>query len=262
MMKSPLFLLLSLGLAASLCCIYVSRPPLADSRPVDSVGSTILESFSASEGSSGPAEALFVEAPLVGGGSEDRIRAESGLAPLSSVGRRVVSDENLQARGAGMGSSNQESGAATTEAKRAYDPNAEPTQILAVIDGDGSGFTLGEDQLGGLSAHSVSKNEIALRDPSTNEQTKVNALAQLTGAYAEKSKEVHFLQEIARDLKQPDSVRVGAFLKLADFGTEQVAAFEQTEDNVIRLEVELWKRLKEFERQEGIPSGSLRASSQ
>ena len=228
MTKGPLFLFLSLGLAASLCCIYVSSTPLSDSRPVASVGSAIPGSFPASEGLSGPAEASVVEAPVAGVGSAGRIRGESGLGPSASDGRRIASDENLQAQGAGMGSSNQESGGATTQAKRAYDPNAEPTQILAVIDGDGSGFALGEDQLGGLSAQSVSKNEIALRNPSTNEQTKVNALAQLTGAYTDKSKEVHFLQEIARDLNQPDSVRVGAFLKLAEFGTEQVAAFDQT----------------------------------
>lgn len=260
MTKGPLFLFVSLGLAASVCVFYVSRPPGTDSRPY--VGRALVGSLSASEGSSGPSEASIVEGPVDGLGSVGGTRGEIGFGPSASGGRQAVSDANRQAQGAGLGTSNQESGGATTLAKRPYDPNAEPTKILAVIDGDGSGFSLGEEQLGAMSAQSVIKNEIALRDPATNEQTKVNALAQLTGAYADKAKEVHFLQEIARDLKQPDSVRVGAFLKLADFGAAQVAAFEQTEDSVIRLEVDLWKRLKEFERQEGIPPGSLRASSQ
>ena len=209
-----------------------------------------------------------VESPLVADNSSQAFPGSNSAPSAAGVGfsvmggRRGGTDENRQAPRASIGLAGQESGGTTVGPKRAHNPNAEPTQILAVIDGDGSGFALSESQLGALGAQSVTESEIALRNPLVNEQTKVNALAQLTGAYVDRAKEVHFLQEIARDLKQPDSVRVGAFLKLADFGAAQVAAFEQTEDSAIRLEVDLWKRLKEFERQEGIPAGALRASSQ
>jgi hypothetical protein len=254
MARGYLLLLLSLGLVICLCCFYISRPPVTVAHPLSASGADTVESPLVADNSSQAFPGLN-SAP-----------SAAGVGFSAMGGRRGGTDENRQAPRASIGLAGQvagqESGGTTVVPKRAHNPNAEQTQILAVIDGDGSGFALSESQLGAFGAQSVTESEIALRNPLVNEQAKVNALAQLTDAYADKAKEVHFLQEIARDLKQPDSVRVGAFLKLADFGAAQVATFEQTEDNVLRLEVDLWKRLKEFERQEGLPPGALRASSQ
>jgi hypothetical protein len=141
-------------------------------------------------------------------------------------------------------------------------PKGEPeaTKILAVMEGDGSNFVLPAEQLGFAAAMDVTKNEMAVRNPLLDEQAKINALAQLTGAYAEKSKEASFLQGIARDLSQPESVRVGAFLKLADLGESYVSSFAQSTDATVRLEFEMLQLLRKHQVQERIPDGVLRAA--
>lgn len=136
----------------------------------------------------------------------------------------------------------------------------EPTKILAVIDGDGSNFVLPAELIGFAGATNVTKNEMALRNPLVDEQTKINALAQLTGAYSEKAKEASLMQAIARDLTQPESVRVGAFLKLADLGESYISSFAQTSDKAIKLEFEMLQMMRKHQVQEGLPDGILRAA--
>jgi hypothetical protein len=253
-------LLVFFGLAISLSCLYLSRAPLVfpQARKVGSVAAVESPSFAGDSYSGGggslatgaPSRAVFADA----------VAGKGGLSAAAAERERFMLDESNLAQRQTPGSEEQDSAGSMGRRGRVYDPKAEPTEILAVIDGDGSGFVLSENQLGAFTEQSVTKNEMSLRNPLVDEAAKVNALAQLTGAYPDKTKEISFLQEIARDLKQPEAIRVGAFLKLSDFGLSQVASFEQTQDEAIRMELDLWKRLKQFERQEDLPDGSLRAS--
>jgi hypothetical protein len=143
----------------------------------------------------------------------------------------------------------------------AFLANQEPetTKILAVFEGDENNFALTPEQLGISVAGDISSNEMTLRNQAVDEQAKLNALAQLTGAYPEKKREIAFLQEVAGNLSQPEAVRVGAFLKLADFGSSYVSSFSQSTDQAIQMELELLRNLEKYEQQQEIPKGALRA---
>jgi hypothetical protein len=216
------------------------------------------------------------ESPLANAGSEPdlRVRVEANTQIASELGldRRVQDTTNgrtlqpLQVNGQFVNHPNSEVAqdpqrSSPLKRATAFLANQEPetTKILAVFDGDGNDFVLTPEQLGISVAGDISSNEMTLRNQAVDEQAKLNALAQLTGVYPEKKREIAFLQEVAGNLSQPEAVRVGAFLKLADFGSLYVSSFSQSTDQAIQMELELLRNLEKYEQQQAIPKGALRA---
>lgn len=263
--------LILLGVAALLGIYSALRPePLANSGLPAAASIEEVHPHDPTTQDSSARKKPFVSDPSarIGGHSTIPPREKETPAPLlHSTSTVTQQDPFLQLPGEGVLNQTASQAPANRDRSRPLitaAPNfpkeePEPTKILAVIEGDATSFVLSSEQLGFSPAADLKKNEMLLRNQLSDEQTKNNALAQLTGAYSDKFQEITILQELARDPKQPESLRIGAFLKLADFGASYISSFEQTYDKAIQRELDLVKLLKNHQRQEGLPDGTLRA---
>lgn len=198
------------------------------------------------------------DSALTGSDSEIDRRAREAYDHQTPTPLQVY-DKSVGHRNAQFGQNPPDSSSLGRETSFLANQEPQITKVLAVIEGDGSNFVLTPEQLGISVAGDILNNEMTLRNRLADEQAKLNALAQLTGVYREKNREIAFLQEVAGNLSQPEAVRVGAFLKLADFGSSFVSNFTQSTDEALQMELELLRSLEKHGKEKGIPEGGSRA---
>jgi hypothetical protein len=133
------------------------------------------------------------------------------------------------------------------------------TDLMAEMEGDSSAFELPEEGTDAARFSSPAEMQAAILGNSETAESKLDIMADLVPKFASDSEAISFLTAVASDSRQPEELRADAVAKLADFGPQHVEAFASSDSEEVAAEVDLFKRLEDYRRQEGLPPGSIRS---
>lgn len=194
----------------------------------------------------------------------ERAEALPSASPTPAGGRAVTvapeQPKGISAKASYAGSVQQAAqspGKSTTSYPARFITEAGTTEIVAELPDNGAGFVL--DNPDDFSKLGLAALRTAILGTATPAQTKLNMMADIVPLFTTDGEAIAFLSSVAANSTQPEDVRVEAVMKLADFGPEHVAQFQNSNSAAVAEEVDLSNRVESFRRQENLPPGQFPA---